>query len=93
LLRGEVQSGCLICYTYFQYNQSHEGVTMEELRPYIPLLIPLFLIEITLLVIALVDLIRREQVRHLPKWAWALIIIVLNFIGPIAYLILGREEA
>ena len=65
---------------------------MEELRSYIPLLIPLFLIEFTLLVIALIDLLRREQVRHLPKWAWAVIIILLNFIGPIAYLLLGREE-
>ena len=65
---------------------------MEELRSYIPLLIPLLIIEIGLLIIALVDLIRRENVKHLPKWAWAVIIIVLNFIGPIAYLIVGREE-
>ena len=65
---------------------------MEELRSYIPLLIPLVLIEMVLLIIALVDLIKREQVKHFPKWAWAVIIILLNLIGPIAYLILGREE-
>jgi len=65
---------------------------MEELRSYIPLLIPLVVIELTLLVIALVDLIRREQVRYFPKWVWALIIVLLNFIGPIAYLIVGRDE-
>ena len=66
---------------------------MEELRSYIPLLIPFLVIEVGLLVIALVDLIRRDQVRHLPKWAWAVIIIVINFIGPIAYLLLGSEES
>ena len=65
---------------------------MEELRSYIPLLIPLVVIELTLLVIALVDLIRRGQVRYFPKWVWAVIIILLNFIGPIAYLIVGRDE-
>ncbi|MCJ7534812.1 MAG: PLD nuclease N-terminal domain-containing protein [Anaerolineales bacterium] len=65
---------------------------MEELRSYIPLLIPLVVIELTLLVIALVDLIRREQVRYFPKWVWAVIIVLLNFIGPIAYLIVGRDE-
>ena len=65
---------------------------MEELRSYIPLLIPLLIIEIGLLVIALVDLIRREKVKHLPKWVGAVIIIIVNFIGPIAYLIVGREE-
>jgi hypothetical protein len=66
---------------------------MEELTRYIPLLIPFLIIEIGLLVIALVDLIRRDQVRHLPKWAWAVIIIIINFLGPIAYLLLGREES
>jgi len=67
-------------------------MTMEELSRYIPLLIPLFIIEIALLVIALIDLIRRENVRYFPKWVWVLIILILNFIGPIAYLILGRDE-
>ncbi|MGW8225598.1 MAG: PLD nuclease N-terminal domain-containing protein [Anaerolineales bacterium] len=65
---------------------------MDELRSFIPLLLPLLVIELTLLIIALVDLIRREQVKYLPKWAWAVIIVLLNFIGPIAYLLLGREE-
>ena len=65
---------------------------MEELRSYIPLLIPLIIIELALLIIALVDLIRREQVKHFPKWVWVLIIVLLNFLGSIAYLILGREE-
>jgi hypothetical protein len=66
---------------------------MEELRSYIPLLIPLIIIELALLIIALVDLIRRDQVKYFPKWVWALIILLLNFLGPIAYLILGREES
>lgn len=65
---------------------------MEEIRSYIPLILPLLIIEITLLIIALVDLFRRDQVRYLPRWAWAVIIIVLNIIGPIVYLLLGREE-
>lgn len=65
---------------------------MEVLRSYIPLLLPLLIIEVALLVIALVDLIRRDQVKYFPKWIWAVIILILNFIGPIAYLILGREE-
>jgi hypothetical protein len=66
---------------------------MEALRSYLPLLLPLLIIELTLLVIALVDLIRRDNVRYLPKWAWGVIIIVLNLFGPIIYLILGREES
>jgi len=41
--------------------------------------------------VALVDLIRRERTKG-PKWMWAFVIVVVNFIGPILYLVLGREE-
>ena len=66
---------------------------MEEIQRFIPLIAPLVIIELILLAIALIDLIRREQVRYFPKWAWAIIILLINFIGPIIYLIIGREES
>ena len=66
---------------------------MEELQRYLPLLAPLVIIELTLVVISLVDLIRRQEVKYLPKWGWALVILLINLIGPILYLIIGREEA
>ena len=65
---------------------------MEELQSFLPLIAPLLIIELVLLVIALVDLIRREEVKYIPKWGWALVILLISMIGPIAYLILGREE-
>lgn len=41
---------------------------------------------------ALVDLIRRKQVAHIPKWAWALIILLVsNGIGAIVYFAAGRN--
>lgn len=64
---------------------------METIKQYLPLLIPVILIELALLIAALVDLIRRSQTRG-PKWAWALVIILINFIGPIIYFIAGRKE-
>jgi ABC-2 type transport system ATP-binding protein len=38
----------------------------------------------------LIDLI-RARVRHLPKWAWAVIILIQFPLGGTAYLILGRD--
>src|SRR5215475_3497480 len=38
----------------------------------------------------LIDLI-RARVRHLPKWAWALIILIQFPLGVTAYLVLGRD--
>jgi ABC-2 type transport system ATP-binding protein len=45
---------------------------------------------VSVVVWCLVDLSRRE-VRYLPKWAWALIIVLGNVpVGPIVYLLVGR---
>jgi hypothetical protein len=64
-------------------------VTFIQLLPFI---IPLVLIQLILMVIALVDLSKREKLRLLPKWAWILIIIFGELLGPIVYFIFGREE-
>jgi hypothetical protein len=65
---------------------------LEQLIEFLPYLIPVILLELILLIVAVVDLIRRENVRYLPKWAWALIVVFIQIIGPIVYFIIGREE-
>ena len=64
---------------------------LTEIKQYIPFLVPVVLIQLVLMVSALVDLIRREQTRG-PKWLWALVILFVNFIGPIIYFVAGRKE-
>ena len=64
---------------------------METLKELLPLLIPVILLELALMAVALADLVRRERTRG-PKWAWALVIILVNFIGPIIYFVVGRED-
>jgi uncharacterized membrane protein YhaH (DUF805 family) len=58
---------------------------------FIPYLIPVLIIQLVLIVIALIDLVKREHTRG-PKWLWAIIIILVNFIGPIVYFVVGRKE-
>ena len=64
---------------------------MENFSSLIPFLIPIVLLQLGLMVFALVDLIRRARTKG-PKWVWALVIIFVNYIGPIIYLVFGREE-
>ena len=64
----------------------------DEIKDILPWLIPLFIIQLSLMIIALVDLVRRQMVRGDSKVVWALIIIFINLIGPIVYLIGGRGE-
>jgi hypothetical protein len=54
-------------------------------------LIPLVILSIAWVVYCLVDL-RRSEVRHLPKWGWALIIVFSVPAGGIVYLAIGRAE-
>lgn len=64
---------------------------MDAIRPYIPFLIPVIIIQLGLMIFALIDLLRRPTANG-PIWMWALIIIVINIIGPIAYFLIGRRE-
>jgi hypothetical protein len=64
---------------------------MEQLQAYLPLLIPVLVIQLGLMAAALLDLVRRERTRG-PKWAWALAIILINLIGPMAYFVAGRLD-
>jgi hypothetical protein len=52
-------------------------------------------VEVVLIVIALVDLYRRPvaQVAFGIKWVWVLIIVLINLLGAILYLIIGRQPA
>lgn len=58
----------------------------------LPFIIPVFIIEVALMVIALVDVIRRERVRGGNKVIWIIVIVLISLIGPIVYLLFGREE-
>ncbi len=64
---------------------------MGNLSELIPFLIPIILLQIGLIIVALRDLIGRERTKG-PKWAWVLIILFIHLIGPIVYLLIGREE-
>ena len=65
----------------------------ELLVDILPFLIPVIILELALLVLALVDLFKREHMSSNTRLIWALVIIFLNIIGPIIYFIFGRGES
>ncbi|MFD1170955.1 PLD nuclease N-terminal domain-containing protein [Oceanobacillus picturae] len=52
---------------------------------------PFLIIQAILMVIALIDLIKADNVNG-RKVIWVFIVVVLNTIGPIAYFIFGRRN-
>jgi len=64
---------------------------MDEIRALIPFLAPILILQLGLMIFALRDLIRRERTRG-PKWVWGLVIVFFNILGPVIYLVVGRED-
>jgi hypothetical protein len=61
---------------------------------FLAILVPIFVIQLGLLIWALYDLTRpTRRVKGDSKVVWALIIIFINLIGPILYFLVGREES
>ncbi len=65
---------------------------LQQLIRFLPLIIPLVLLQLILMIVALVDLSKRERIRWLPKWLWVIIIVIGELVGPIVYLVVGRED-
>jgi len=61
-------------------------------QQWLPILLPLLLIELALLALALWDWVQRQRFRYLNRWVWLAIIVLVNTLGPLAYLLLGRGE-
>jgi DMSO reductase anchor subunit len=62
-----------------------------SLQQYLPLLIPLLVLQLILVIVALFDLARREKTKG-PKWVWAIVILLGELIGPVVYFLIGRED-
>jgi hypothetical protein len=64
---------------------------LQVLMKWLPLLMPVLIIQFGLMVAAIIDLSKQEKTRG-PKGVWILVILLINFIGPILYFVIGREE-
>jgi len=65
---------------------------LKTIMDMLPFLIPLFVIQLALMVIALVDLFKRENMKTNTRLVWVFVIILINVIGPIVYLLAGRKD-
>lgn len=67
------------------------NLDISKIQQFLPLLIPIIILQFGLMVAALVDIMKREKTRG-PKWAWILAIVFVNLFGSIAYFLFGRQE-
>jgi len=65
---------------------------MDNLQQYMPLLIPLAVIELGLLVAALIHIFRHKTYRVGNRVIWVIVCILFEIIGPVLYFIFGRAD-
>lgn len=66
---------------------------LNEIKEYLPFLIPLAAVEIGLFVYTIIHIFRHKRYKFGNRALWLIITIIgMNFIGPILYLIFGKEE-
>lgn len=67
---------------------------MEKITEMLPFLIPLVLAELALFGYTLRHILTHEHYKRGSRALWLLVVIAgINFVGPILYVILGKEEA
>lgn len=67
---------------------------MEAIKEILPFLIPLVVVEFVLLFVTLRHILTHQRYKRGSRWLWLIIVIVgMNFVGPILYFLLGKEDA
>lgn len=67
---------------------------MPDLKELLPFLIPLIIIEIILLVVTFRHIFTHNTYKRGNRTLWVLVTIIgMEFIGPILYFLLGKEDA
>jgi hypothetical protein len=73
-------------------NRKREEVELiGNYSKYLMLLIPIAILQLVLMVVALIDIARREQTNG-PKWIWVLVVVFGEILGSVIYFIFGRKE-
>lgn len=65
---------------------------LDKFTQYLPVLLPLIILQLILMVTALVHILRHNTVRIGSKPIWIIIVVCINIIGPILYFLFGKGE-
>ena len=65
---------------------------MNDIVTYLPVLIPLALVQFGLMIWALIHILTHKHYRVGNRLLWVLLALLVSVIGPILYFVLGRSD-
>ena len=66
---------------------------MEQIIEFLPFIIPLVIAQFGLMAYAVYHILTHKTYKIGNRAIWLVVSILINFIGPILYFVLGREDA
>ena len=67
---------------------------MEQIMEFLPFLIPLVIVQFALLGYTLYHILTHKTYKRGSRVLWLIVVLVLmNYVGPILYFVLGKEDA
>lgn len=69
-----------------------EITSFEDLKEYLPFIIPLAVLQLGLMIAALVSIFRHKEYKTGNRALWVVITLLVSIVGPILYFVLGKEE-
>ena len=66
---------------------------MEQIIEFLPFIIPLVLAQFGLMAYAVYHILTHKTYKIGNRAIWLVVSILINFIGPILYFVLGKEDA
>lgn len=66
---------------------------MEQIKEYLPFIIPFVIVEFILLGYTLKHILTHKSYKHGNRVLWLVVAIIgMNYIGPVLYFIFGKED-
>ncbi|MBQ2581099.1 MAG: PLDc_N domain-containing protein [Ruminococcus sp.] len=69
-----------------------EITSFEDLKEYLPFIIPLAVLQLGLMIAALVSIFKHKEYKTGNRALWVVITLLVSMVGPILYFVLGKEE-
>ena len=67
-------------------------MNIAQIIEYLPFLIPLVVAELALAIIALVHVLRHPNYKFGNKVIWIVVVLFVQFLGPVIYFVFGRGD-
>lgn len=64
----------------------------EDLKEYLPFIIPLLVLQLGLMLAALISILKHKEYKTGNRALWVILSLFVSIIGPILYFVLGKTD-